>query len=220
MYRTAQKFFAQATIMTLDQPNRFGEMLMPDAAIYPSVSTDPNDLPILAADNSSQRGILLVEPDSTILTTHALLLTNSDYCVATAFSDRETFVLRHTKVVTVAILSASLGYRILCAVAEAVRRQWPLARILILGRPASMLEDHLYDDQIDHYPAPKQLLDALERLSKDSWNQCSNSFDWSTGRSGAGAARSPIHESDPTKSALSGATENKNCRDRPSRCCY
>ena len=212
MYRIAQKFISQATIMKLDQPTMYGEMLMPDPAIFPSVSTcgrTHNDLPNLSVDNSSQRGILLVEPDITVLTSQALLLANSNYCVTTASSDRETFVLRHTKVVTIAILSASLGYRILCAVAEAVRRQWPLARILILGRPASMLEDHLYDDQIDHYPAPKQLLDALERLSE-----------WSAGRSGAGVARSPIHESDPTKSPLLRATENKNCRDRPSSCCY
>ena len=220
MYQIAQTSISQTAIMRSGQPIRLGEMLTPDAAIYPPVSTDsraPHDLPNLPADHSLQRGILLIEPDITVLTSRALLLANSNYWVTTAFSDREIFVLRYIKAVTVAILSASLGYRILRAGAEAVRSQWPLARILILGHPASMLEDHLYDDQIDHSPAPKQLLDALERLSEDARNQCSNSFDWSAGRSSAGVARSPVRESDPSKSGLLRTTENKNCRDRHSR---
>ena len=194
---------------------------MPDAAIYRSLlisSGNSNNFPDLAVDGPLHRRILLVEPDIAILTSQALLLANSNYCVSTALSDQETFLLRHVKAVTVAILSTSLGHRILRAVAQTVRWEWPLARILILGCPNSMLEDHLYDDQIGHSPALHLLLDAIEKLSKDSWSQCSNSFDWSAGRSGAGAARLLIQESDPTKVTLVRSTEAKSLRDRPSRC--
>ena len=196
---------------------------MPDATKNRSLSIGSgrsNNLPAFAIDNPMQREILLVESSISMLTSQALLLANSNYCVTTASSDQETFTLRHMRAVTVAILSASLGQRILRAVAEAVRRQWPLARILILGRPTSMLEDDLYDDQIDRSPEPKHLFDTIEKLFEDSWNPCPKSLDWRAGRYSAGVSRSLIQESDPTKSPLLGWTENKSCRDRPSRCGY
>ena len=57
--------------------------------------------------------------------------------------------------IALAILSASLGNRGLRASAEAVRRRWPLAQILIVGGSAFRLEDHLYDEPIDHSPEPR-----------------------------------------------------------------
>lgn len=163
-------------------------------SVIPTITTSRDDLPNLYVDTSLLRGILLVEPDITLLSAEALQLANSNYCVTTAFSDREIFVLRHTKAVALAILSASLGDLHLRAVAEAVRWQWPLARILVLGHAASVLEDHLYDEEIDPSPEPKQLLDDLERLYEGSWNQRSNTLDWNVGRSGACAARSSMRE--------------------------
>ena len=67
---------------------------------------------------------------------------------------------------------------LLGAVATAVRSQWPLARILIIGRAATMLEDQLYDEQVERSTEPGQLLDDLERLYKDSWTQRSDTIAW------------------------------------------
>jgi hypothetical protein len=112
------------------------------------------------------------------------LLTNSHYSVTPAFSQREIFALRETKAIALAVLSDCLGPRLLVAVARSVRKQWPLARILIIGRPEFVLEDYLYDEQINHSSNPRQLLEDVESLYRDAWNQCSNTLDWDGRRAG------------------------------------
>jgi hypothetical protein len=161
------------------------------------------------------RKILLIEPNISLLSAETLLLTGSDYSVTPAFSHSELFILRDMKAVALAIISDSLGRRLLGAVAETVRQQWPLARILILGRAATMLEDQLYDEQVDRSAEPKQLLEDLERLYKDSWIQSSDTIAWKGGRSCACTSRLPLLESDPTKALTFGASEDKNVRDTP-----
>jgi len=168
------------------------------------------------AYTSVWRGILLVEPDIALLTAEVLLLNHSNYCVTPAHGEGEIFALRGTKAIALAILSDSLGTRILAAVAQTVRKQWPLARILILGRPESMLEDHLYDEEIGHSSDPKQLIEDVERLYKDSWNQRSHTLDWDMKRSGAFAARSLVRESDPAKSSPLNTLAETPLRDEPS----
>ena len=142
-----------------------------------AVSVSLRPLPQEPTAVSSWRGILLVEPDITLLTAEAHLLTCSDYSVTPAFSAREIFALRETKAIALAILSDSLGPQLLPAIAHAVRKQWPLARILILGQAGSALEDQLYDEKIENPSDPKRLLEEVERLYKDSWNQRSNTID-------------------------------------------
>jgi DNA-binding response OmpR family regulator len=190
---------------------------MTNVAEQPSlsaVSLSPQPLPDGAGFASLCRGILLVEPDITLLNAEALLLTNSNYSVTPAFSQREIFALRETKAIALAILSDCFGARLLSAIAKTVRKQWPRARILILGRAGSFLEDHLYDEQIDHPSDPKQLLEDLERLYKDSWNQHSHTLDWDVKRSGTWATRSPMRESDPTKGSPLVVTVERSHRTR------
>jgi hypothetical protein len=159
-----------------------------------AASASPQLLPGGPVYTSLWRGILLVEPDISLLTAETLLLTRSNYSVMPAFSQSEIFALYETKVIALAILSDRLGPRLLATVAQTVRKRWPLARILIVGRPESMLEDHFYDEQIDRSSDPKQLLDDIERLYKDSWNQRSNTLHLNVRRSGTVAARFPIRE--------------------------
>jgi hypothetical protein len=139
----------------------------------------------------SPRAVLLVEPDLLLLTAEALLLTGSNYRVTAALTQREIFSLNKTLAIALAILSASLGPEHLSMVARTVRMQWPPARILILGPPGSGLEDHLYDEQIQHSSNPAQLLADVERLYQDSWNPRSNTLDWNSRRS-ARAARMAV----------------------------
>jgi DNA-binding NtrC family response regulator len=160
-----------------------------------AVRVSPRPLPKEPTVVSTWRGILLVEPDITLLTAETHLLTCSDYSVTPAFSPREIFALRETKAIALAILSDSLGPQLLPAVAYAVRKQWPLARILILGQPGSVLEDQLYDEKIENPSDPKRLLEEVERLYKDSWNQRSNTIDsrGSFGREHGKPATSPAN---------------------------
>jgi len=192
---------------------------MINAAVPSSISATrslSHDLPDGPGDSSPRRRILLVEPDITLLTVETFLLTRSDYCVTPAFSEGEIFALRDTKGIALAILSDSLGHRLLAAAAHTVRKQWPRARILILGRPESVLEDHLYDEQIDHSSNPKQLLEDVESLYKDSWNQSSHTLDWDVKRSGIRATQPPIRESDPTKARHLEVSSERTLRDTPS----
>jgi len=180
------------------------------------VSSPPPPFPGGPVYSSAWRGILLVEPDITLLTAEVLLFTRLNYCVTPAFSQGEIFALRDTKPIALAILSDSLGSRILAAVAQTVRKQWPLARILILGRPQSVLDDHLYDEEIGHASDPKTLIEGVETLYKGSWNQRSHTLDWDVKRSGSFGARSLVRESDPTKLSPLNTIDETLLRGTPS----
>jgi len=177
-------------------------------------------LPRKSVDFSEWRGILLVEPDITLLTAEALSLSRLHYSVTPAFSQNEIFALRETKVIALAILSDSLGPRLLAAAAQAVRKQWPLARILILGRAEFVLEDHLYDEEIVRSLDPMVLIEELERLYKGSWNQRSHTLDWDVRRSGSGVGRALVRESDPTKFSPPNTIDETLFRDTPSSVRY
>ena len=82
----------------------------------------PHALPDTPVCTTAWRGILLVEPDITLLTAEALFLTNSNYSVTPAFSQREVFALRETKAIALALLSDCLGARLLSAIASTVRK--------------------------------------------------------------------------------------------------
>ena len=130
------------------------------------------------------RRILAVEPDLTVLYAKSRLLAQANYCVTRASSDREIFNLRGTQAVAVAILSDRLGQRLLGAVAETIRSQWPRTRILILGQVPNALEDYLYDEHICRFPKSQQVLDELESLYKGMWDRRSNSIDWRAKKAG------------------------------------
>lgn len=147
---------------------------------------------------TSWRRILAVEPDPAVLKAKSLLLTDADYCVTQATSDCDLFSLRSNKAFALAILSDRLGQRLLGAMAQIVRRQWPRTRIIILGRPASELEDHLYDEQIQRSSDPQQVLADLESLYDGMWNQRLRTLEWNATRSARCFARPPMPESDPT----------------------
>lgn len=185
------------------------------SSIFP-ISPSSHDLPDSLVDTSIRRGILLVEPDINLLTAEISLLTRSNYSVTPVLSSGEIFALRDTTAIALAILSDCFDPRALAAIAQTVRKQWPLARILVIGRPEFVLEDHLYDEQIDHSSNPTQLLEGIESLYKDSWNQHTHTLDWDVQRLGIRAVRSPIRESDPTKTQPFGVEVDTNLRGTPS----
>jgi hypothetical protein len=49
-------------------------------------------------------------------------------------------------------------------IAEYVRRHWPAAKILLLGRLSTDFDDPLYDDIVDARFNPSEFVDASERL--------------------------------------------------------
>ena len=114
--------------------------------------------------------LLWLEPNLESLSTGALPLLAPIYQVVPVKGYGELFGLR-SAAVQVAVLADTLGPAVLRAVAERVRWQWPLARILILGRAQSVLEDHLYDDALACPCRCDKLMEAIVRLTADPWAQ-------------------------------------------------
>ena len=110
------------------------------------------------------RSILAVEPDSSVLSAKALLLTKANYCVTPATGLGDLFSFRDTKAIALAMLSDRLGQRLLGTVAATARRQWPGIRILIVGQVPIALDDYLYDEHICRSSDPQQVLADLEWL--------------------------------------------------------
>ena len=161
------------------------------------------------------RSILAVEPDSSVLSAKALLLTKANYCVTPATGLGDLFSFRDTKAIALAMLSDRLGQRLLGTVAATARRQWPGIRILIVGQVPIALDDYLYDEHICRSSDPQQVLADLEWLYEGMWNERSRHIDWNPSRSALYFARRPIPESDPTKAIPHAPTEDRILPDMP-----
>ena len=157
-----------------------------------------------SGDTPLQPLVLLVEADLELLASRTLLLTQSHYEVVTAKTPREIVELQCLGGVQIAILSDALEPAQLRASTESVRLHWPSARILILGYVPFVLDDHLYDENIEPRFDPKKLLDTLKRLNQEAWTRQSLSPEWHlTGYASAHSAQSNrqwrLQESDPKK---------------------
>ena len=105
-------------------------------------------------------GILIIDPDSSLLAARTLLLTAADQYV-TASSDEVAGKELCKIEVTIAILSQTLGLERLQTLASEIRLHWPNARILLLSNEEMTLDDRLYDNSINCGCRPEQLLHAL-----------------------------------------------------------
>jgi hypothetical protein len=70
-----------------------------------------------------------------------------------------------------AVLSDTLGSSGLRSLAQDVRRQWPLARVLIIGAAQVALDDPLYDEAVERRVSSTDFLAALTKLSAYSSSQ-------------------------------------------------
>ena len=136
----------------------------------------PSDLaPFASVPNATPAslpsGILLLEKDPLALSDRSVLLRISGYHVTTARNPSDLFDLRETIGVSLAIIGDSLGAAALGLAAHAIRRGWPLARILILGKPEFVIEDYLYDEAIEYRFVESNLLATIEKLCHPSANR-------------------------------------------------
>jgi hypothetical protein len=130
--------------------------------------------------------------------------------VTTVIDVREMFELRFEKPVAFAILNDLLGPFGLRAAAESVRRQWPLAKILVIGCAVPTLEDHLYDETISHRHEEDGILEVLHMLTKDSWSQRMVG-----GWEGYRRTAAKADESDPAKAIARPLAPGKVLNDVP-----
>jgi hypothetical protein len=149
-------------------------------------------------------GILIVDPDESLLAATAILLMAAERYVAAASEEVAGGELRSVEL-RIAVLSQTLPRSTLERLAHEIRLYWPNAFILLLGKGNVPLEDWLYDDSIDEQCRPEDLLSILHGVRKqrkyNMQSPCSRigfrPFDFF----GAGwmSLRSATHESDPSK---------------------
>jgi hypothetical protein len=116
-------------------------------------------------------GILLFESDLAASSYQVKLLTKLRYAVVTARTQSDLFSLRNATGISLAILSDHLGSVALSVAAQSIRKGWPLARILILGKPQIVLEDYLYDEALAHSLIESDLMRTIERLCQPLANR-------------------------------------------------
>jgi hypothetical protein len=115
--------------------------------------------------------VLLFEPDLNLIENRASLLLRSGYSVVSARGVREICEIRSVEQIDIAVLSVSHGAVTPSCAAESVRRQWPSARILILGCAHKYLEDPLYDEALEADFQPETFMQALAQLMENLQNQ-------------------------------------------------
>jgi hypothetical protein len=156
----------------------------------------------VVAEHSARPRLLLAEADAGSLSRLALQVSNSGHRVATASTRNEVFYLR-SMAIHLALLSDSLGKSSLRVVAGNVRRQWPRARIVILGAAQTLLDDPLYDEAVDRRISPEDLLSTRVRVSAYRCNFRGEVSRCNGGADHAGPSEpnnQPVPpESDPTK---------------------
>ena len=162
------------------------------ATIFSPLAVCQND----CARGSTKGNVLLVEPAMVPRSKREVLLSTAKYCVTAVSDIHDVIVLRVERPMAVAVLSDVLGSLRLRVAAESVRRQWPEAKILILGCGSPTLEDQLYDEVVSHWNEATALLGVLQMLAENRWTK-SMSADHA-----AWQRISPRPtESDPTKDA-------------------
>jgi CheY-like chemotaxis protein len=124
-----------------------------------------------APDVAVSTVVLLVEPDLDLIESRASLLLRFGYSVVAAKGVREICEIRSVEQIDIAVLRVSSGSSTLSCAAESVRRQWPSARILILGCAHKCLEDPLYDEALEADCQPEAFMQALAQLAEKLQNQ-------------------------------------------------
>jgi hypothetical protein len=109
------------------------------------------------------------------------------------FQDPFDLFASRSNPISYALLCASAGWSLLAAEAYIIRKQWPLARIMLLGSAPRELEDHLYDETLPPDCSSAIFAMAFEARSIDLWDR---SIGWNHRK--ADQPRVP-EESDPTK---------------------
>jgi hypothetical protein len=96
---------------------------------------------------SERLPVLVARRTASLLQDAALTSLFHSYRVELFESPFELFVARAAPV-SYALLCAAAGCSLLAAEAFVIRKQWPSAKILVLGPAPHDLEDYLYDDTV------------------------------------------------------------------------
>lgn len=117
-----------------------------------------------AAQTPVKGAILLVEADSVLRESRALLLSTFNIPIQKAAGYCDVCGLSVSTSFSLVAISLAPKQHEAATIAAYVRRQWSSAKILLLGRLQSEFDDPLYDDIVDPWFNPSAFLDASKRL--------------------------------------------------------
>jgi hypothetical protein len=135
-------------------------------SLMPLVTTAQLPEAPLACINAAKLRLVLIEPMGASIPDLRFLESHQSYHVTSVRNALELALLGSAESFAIAIVSDTLGRVGFIDAARSVRKQWPAARILVLGRAAIVLEDHLYDDALPHSCGQQKLCDTLNRMSR------------------------------------------------------
>jgi hypothetical protein len=113
----------------------------------------------------SRPSVILISPTINLLSDSRYLMLDDNYRVTAVGDLRELSLVRDSESFALAVISDTLGGTELVKATRLVRKQWPTARILVLGHAAIALEDSLYDDVLPHSSGEQKVCDILTRMS-------------------------------------------------------
>ena len=116
---------------------------------------------------STLRVLAVGSKDALDLVRNALRLRRSSHLlVASNYWELCSLSIGEAVQVSVAVIEVSNSDQDLLRTAVHIRRRWPEAQILLMGREPEDLEDPLYDERIPPGIEAAELLPAVERLVK------------------------------------------------------
>jgi hypothetical protein len=142
--------------------------------------------------SGDRRSVLVARRTASRIEDAALTSLFRSYRVELFLDPVDLFMAREAPIKYV-LLCASAGCSLLATETNIIRKQWPLAKIVVLGVAPWELEDHLYDETVAPDCSPETLTTAFQTNRLDLWDR-------STGRNlpRTEPLRTPP-ESDPTK---------------------
>jgi len=108
--------------------------------------------------------VLLVDPEPGLRDLRYLLLSTLRIPVHAVGSYAEVFQLSGPDCYNLVVLCIRPNEKQASYVAEYVRRRWPKAKVLLLGKSSGCIDDPLYDDIVDPYCNPSGFVEATKRL--------------------------------------------------------
>lgn len=108
--------------------------------------------------------VLCIGSEESMRTMYCALFGRHEYELATAKSYRELCAVSAQETFHIAVLNPTLSREETEAAAQLIRRQWPLAKILIVSKGTPRIEDALYDDRVDPGVPPQLLFAAMAGL--------------------------------------------------------
>jgi hypothetical protein len=110
--------------------------------------------------------VLCIGLEESMRAMYCALFGRREYELITATTYRELCGISAHETFQIAVLNHTLSREENVAAAQLIRRQWPLAKILVVSAQTPRIDDALYDDRVGPGVPPDLLFAAIVGLTK------------------------------------------------------